>query len=394
MTERPQDNRLVYLLPRYDAGSPEHIFHTYGFLRKLSKRMNLEVLVEQVTGDLPGELSARALCVRFPPLRFCEEFLRFLAARLKGVRIFYVHYSYTGAIAASLITRLLGGTTYYWNCGMYEMFKPSPGAGLRETLRYFWNRLLLETSVRWCNHLVTGTPRMAAYYAEHAGIRKDTIQVLPNFVDLDRFRGISRREARARLRLDPDRKIVLFLHRVAPRKGAHFLPDILRALARETGPLTLVVAGDGPYLPELQRRMREEGLESMVDYRHWVPNRDAPLYFRAVDLYIMPSVEEGFPRVLLESMAAGCPFVAFAVGGVRDILSADQAECAVNPEDVTAFSALCVQTLGNPALLAAWRAAGEKQVARFAEERVLDAFIRMTAGQPVAENFFIGEKLP
>ena len=373
--------RLLYLLPRYDADSSEHFFHLYDFLKKLQTRIPLAVVVERTSGMLPPDLPMRPLHMRFPIFRFVEEIFVFLAARLRGIHDFYVHYSYTGAIAAAIVVRLFGGRAFYWNCSLYREFPLSKNATWRERLQQSVTLWLLETSVRWCTHLVTGTPRVAEYYVSHARIPAQKIRLLPNFVELERFQGISCAEARKRLNLDPNRKVVLFLHRVARRKGAHYLPDIASMVLRKVKPVTFLVAGGGLYLEELRRRVEQQPLAGAFDFRGWVPNRDAPLYYRAADLYLMPSEEEGFPRVLLEAMAADCPFIAFDIGGVRDIVAPQQEECVIPAGDVAAFAAACADALLDPARLDAWGKAGARQVERFSEERVLEAFERMLDGQ-------------
>jgi glycosyltransferase involved in cell wall biosynthesis len=373
--------RLLYLLPRYDADSSEHFFHLYDFLQKLQTRIPLELVVERISGTPPSDLPMRPLRIRFPIFRLVEEIFIFLAARLRGIRDFYVHYSYTGAIAAAIVVRLFGGRAFYWNCSLYREFPLSKDATWRERLRQAVNLWLLEASVRWCTYLVTGTPRVAEYYVKHARIPARKIRLLPNFVELERFQGISRAEARKRLNLDPNRKVVLFLHRVARRKGAHYLPDIASMVLRKVKPVTFLVAGGGPYLEELRRRVEQLPLAGTFDFRGWIPNRDAPLYYRAADLYLMPSEEEGFPRVLLESMASDCPFIAFDIGGVRDIVAPEQEACVIPAGDVPAFAAACTGALLDPARLDAWGKAGARQVERFSEERVLEAFERMLDGR-------------
>jgi glycosyltransferase involved in cell wall biosynthesis len=373
-------NRLLYLLPCYDADSPEHFYHLYDFLRKLHGRITIEVIVERVSGALPADLPIRPLRIRLPIPRLAEEFFVFLAARLRGIRDFYVHYSYTGAIAASVVTRLFGGRAFYWNCSLYREFPLPKSATRRERIRQAINLWLLETSVRWCTNLVTGTPRVAEYYVSHAGIRPEKIRLLPNFVELERFQSVSRALARKTLRLDPSRKVVLFLHRVAQRKGAHYLLEIARIAVHKAGSVTFLVAGGGPYLEELRQQVDKENLADVFDFRGWIPNRDVPLYYWAADLYLMPSEEEGFPRVLLEAMAAGCPFLAFDVGGVRDVIAPEQEACIIPAKDVTAFASACAGALRDPDRLDAWRRAGSRWVGRFSEDRVLDAFVRMIGG--------------
>jgi glycosyltransferase involved in cell wall biosynthesis len=373
--------RLLYLLPRYDADSSEHFYHLYDFLKKLQTRIPLAVVVERTSGTLPSDLPMRPLYLCFPIFRLVEEIIVFFIARLRGIRDFYVHYSYTGAIAAAIVARLFGGRAFYWNCSLYREFPLSRDATWRKQLRQAVNLWLLEASVRWCTYLVTGTPRVAEYYVKHARIPARKICLLPNFVELERFQGISRAEARKRLNLDPNQKVVLFLHRVARRKGAHYLPDIASMVLRKVKPVTFLVAGGGPYLEELRRRVEQQPLAGAFDFRGWVPNRDTPLYYRAADLYLMPSQEEGFPRVLLEAMAADCPFIAFDIGGVRDIVAPEQEACVIQAGDVAAFAVACTDALVDPARLDAWGKAGARQVERFSEERVLEAFGRMLDGQ-------------
>jgi glycosyltransferase involved in cell wall biosynthesis len=372
--------RLLYLLPRYDAESPEHFFHLYGFLRKLADRIPVDILVERAAGPLPADVPMRALRIRHPAFRLLEEFFVFLRARYSGVKTFYVHYSYTGVLAASIVVRVFGGRVFYWNCSLYKELRLPAEAPWIQRIRQRLQELLLEASVRWCTHLVTGTPRVAEYYAQHVGIRREKIRLLPNHIAVERFRNVTRSEARRILRLSPRGKVVLFLHRVAPRKGAHFLPEIARRIRKDAGPVTFLVVGGGPYLEELRRRVEREGLSDAFDIRGWVANKDAPLYYRAADLYLMPSEEEGFPRVLLEAMAAGCPVVAFDVGGVRDILPGSMAGCIVERGRVRAFAGKCARALRDGKSRAAWRKAGEQRARVFSEDRVLGAFLQMIDG--------------
>ena len=192
--------RLLYLLPRYDSNSPEHIYHLYGFLGKLQDRIPLEVIVERAAGALPPDVPMRPLWIRVPALRLAEECIRFFLARLRGIKTFYVHYSYTGAIAASIVARLLGGRVFYWSCSLYKELRLGDDAPLGKRIRQRIDEGLLELSVRACTHLVTGTPRVADYYVRQAGIPAEKIRLLPNFADVERFRNGSRAEARKKLK--------------------------------------------------------------------------------------------------------------------------------------------------------------------------------------------------
>ena len=68
-----------------------------------------------------------------------------------------------------------------------------------------------------------------------------------------------------------------------------------------------------------------------------VPNRDILKYFIAADVFLMPSREEGFPRVLIEAMAAGLPYVASDIGGVREISPPQAQEFIVKSGDIDGY---------------------------------------------------------
>jgi glycosyltransferase involved in cell wall biosynthesis len=348
----------------------------------VAAQADLTVVVERMR---PGEVWAgrarvRRLRARFAALRFFEELAVFAAAQARGAGRFYVHYSLSGGLAASLVTRLMGGETYYWNCGLYRQFAAGRGASWRDRWRAAREVWLLELVLRLCTWLVTGTPRMAEYYAREARIPLAKIRVLPNFIGRERFAGLDRDRAREQLGIGRDERVLLFLHRVAPRKGAHHLPDILRTVEERCGPVRLIVAGDGPYLVPLREAMERAGLSGRCDFRGWVPNRDAPTYFRAADLYLMPSLEEGFPRVLLEAMASACAFVAFNLGGVSDILTREQAAEVVRAGAVDEFARRCVELVQDHGLRQRLAAAGLERVKAFGEERVAEMFVEMMRG--------------
>lgn len=79
-------------------------------------------------------------------------------------------------------------------------------------------------------------------------------------------------------------------------------------------------------------------MEARLRLLYGVPNLDMPNLFAACDATIVPSNTEGFPRVLLESMAVGTPFVVHDVGGVRDIVSNEQSELLIPLGDTEKFA--------------------------------------------------------
>jgi glycosyltransferase involved in cell wall biosynthesis len=96
------------------------------------------------------------------------------------------------------------------------------------------------------------------------------------------------------------------------------LPEILYRLKDQN--IILIIAGDGPEKENIQLQISNYQLQDKVRLLGWIPQNKVLDYFAISDIFLMPSEEEGFPHVLLESMVAGVPFVATDVGGVREMI--------------------------------------------------------------------------
>ena len=114
---------------------------------------------------------------------------------------------------------------------------------------------------------------------------------------------------------------------------------------RHNSSFKILVIGDGPERAEIESRIRNYELSDKVRFLGQVTNNQLPNYYLLADVLIMPSEEEGFPHVLLEAMAAGVSFVAFDVGGVREILPPELLFYVVPPGNVDAFVAKIEETL-------------------------------------------------
>ena len=367
--------KLVYVLPRYDAATEEHFLHTYGLLEALARRADLAVIVERAVGR-PAFGSARVHAQRWadvPPLRVLEILWLVARLRARGYRTFYVHYSYFGAAAAWAVTRLAGGRVFYWHC-VSEFFRRRGWS--REAIAHRLRaELPLALTMRIVDYVVTGTPSLAAAYQRTFGMDRARVRIVPNDIHPERFAqaAAQRAERRAALGIGPHEFVVLFVHRLAPRKGAQHLPAIARRVRARVGHSRFVVAGDGPSRGVLQAEIAADPvLPACVTLLGWVANADIAGWYAAADAFVMPSEEEGFPRVLLECMAAGLPFVAADVGGVRDICDAVQQWSIVPAGDVTAFADHLVALEREPGRRRALIAAGLARVRDYTTEVVAD----------------------
>jgi len=377
--------KLVYVLPTYDADSPEHMFHIYGFLEAIAEHLDVLLIIERASGqpDLHN-LEVYRRRIQMPILSGLEMLVVMLWARLKGYKRFYTHYSMSAGILSALVTRVLGGVSYYWNCGHPTDFIPKRLRSISDVRCKLRNETLTGLTLHIVHHLVTGTASMARYYSASYQIPLSDICVMPNWVDLRRFSGLSEKRAlRQQLGWPVDKKVVLFLHRLAERKGAQYIVPIAQEVLSQLPTLDpqpfFVIAGDGPYRAKLEREIRAAGLLDSFKLAGWVPNREAVQYFSAADVYMMPSTEEGFPRTLLEAMAAQCPFAAMNVGGVQDILTAEQAQFMLPAGDWSGMAGAIARLLADDALRQGLARQGRDHVETYAQERVVQTFVDMVS---------------
>ncbi|MEO8411398.1 MAG: glycosyltransferase [Propionivibrio sp.] len=173
------------------------------------------------------------------------------------------------------------------------------------------------------------------------------LHVLPTGVSLRPAPAAGRDDFRARLGIAAERPVALFVGRVAHEKNIGFLLDVVD-LTRATVPgILLLIAGEGPALPQLRAAVAERGLHKVVRFIGYLDRETAlPACYAAADAFVFASRTETQGLVLLEAMAAGLPVVALAAMGTVDILAAGRG-ALVPDDDPGAFSLALVSVLNH-----------------------------------------------
>jgi len=195
------------------------------------------------------------------------------------------------------------------------------------------------------------------------GIPEEKIQVVPNGVDMEKFRIIDRDEARRQLDLPEDRQIVLFAGYLRPRKGLQFLIEAIPKLVRDHDPL-FVILGEGEMRAELERKIVDYHLENNVLLKGLVPHDQMPLYENAMDIMVLPTQKEGRPNVVIEAMAVEKPVVASAVSGIPELMVDGKTGHLIPPRDVKEIEDALGNILANPE--------NGKKMGKAGRERILE----------------------
>ncbi len=144
---------------------------------------------------------------------------------------------------------------------------------------------------------------------------RQTIRVILNGVDHNRFKSVSKNVMRKLYGFPPEQKILGTVSRLVHGKKLGELIDSFSTHRKDT---ILLIIGDGPERPSLEKLIRSKKISACV---RLLGNReDIPQLLNSLDLFVLPSQSEGLSNVLIEAMACQLPVVAFDTGGNKELV--------------------------------------------------------------------------
>jgi glycosyltransferase involved in cell wall biosynthesis len=200
------------------------------------------------------------------------------------------------------------------------------------------------------------------------GVEPARIRVIPNGVDLSRFRR--RRGAK------PERGLIVCVARQHPAKNLGLLLDAC-ALLRDRGTsFRCLLLGGGRCSAALRSQAAALGLAELVEFVGTVDHDDVAEAWQRASIAVLTSRREGLPVSLIEAAAAGVPAVATAVGGVPELVADGETGLLVPPGDTAALAAALGRLIAEPdRALELGRAARARAEERFSLERQVDALL-------------------
>ncbi len=166
---------------------------------------------------------------------------------------------------------------------------------------------------------------------QSAGADPSKIVVIPHGVDTNLYRPVP--HARQVLGVDDKARIILHVGRLHPSKGLSFLLQATAILVPRHRTLQVHFLGAGPQQAELEGLAVDLNIANRVFWHDHVESAKLPTWYSAADVTVMPSLYEGMPRVMLEALSCGSPFVATPVSGVVDHLCDGQTGFFVEQRD-------------------------------------------------------------
>jgi 1,2-diacylglycerol 3-alpha-glucosyltransferase len=183
--------------------------------------------------------------------------------------------------------------------------------------------------------------RLAGY-----GVRTP-MEILPTGIPVEDFAGGDGLHFRRLYDIPEHAPMALYIGRVAHEKNIGFLLEVAARLKAQRPDFVLVVAGEGPATPSLQRQALRAGIAGSVRFVGYLERRKRlPDCYAAADVFVFASRTETQGLVLLEAMAAGRPVVALAAMGTTDILAPERG-ARIAPDSPAGFAAVVEDVIAN-----------------------------------------------
>lgn len=275
------------------------------------------------------------------------------------------HFFYPDGVAAALIARQLGKpfvcTARGSDINLYKGFaKP---------------RKLIQEALRSSQGNIGVSADLVKQMVE-LGAPGERCHVIRNGVDLQRFAVLDRAAARQQLGIAHQGLLLLSVGHLVELKGH----DLVIRMLQDFPQGQLVIVGSGPERPALEALASSLGLSERVRFAGQQPNESLKTWFSAADALVLASSREGWPNVLLESMACGTPVVATGVNGIPEVVASPDAGRLAAVRDVAHLSGALRDLLAElPA-----RAAVRRYAEGFSWDETTHAQLRLFAS--VCEN--------
>jgi len=151
-----------------------------------------------------------------------------------------------------------------------------------------------------------------------------------------------------------------------PTKGLKYL---IRAAKHLKIPYKLIIIGEGPERKSLEWQIKQNNLQNKIFLIGAIP--EAVKYLKAFDLFILPSVKEGFPYTILEAIAAGLPIIANKVGGIPEIIDNEKNGLLIAPKNSKLLTKKIIYLLDNFKITQHFKKNCLKQIKKFSLTKML-----------------------
>ena len=181
----------------------------------------------------------------------------------------------------------------------------------------------------------------------NSGIVEDRLSLIDNAIVVDDYDpSPPRADERASFQCAADDIVLAAAGRLSEEKGFHHLIDAVARLHAEESPVKLLIAGEGHLREQLQQQIKQRHLQNHVKLVGFL--QDPRTLYRAADVFVLSSLREGLPNVVLEAMATKRAVVTTKVNGIPRLVQNGHNGIVVNTDDVDSLHSGIRQMLSSP----------------------------------------------
>jgi glycosyltransferase involved in cell wall biosynthesis len=209
-------------------------------------------------------------------------------------------------------------------------------------------------------------------YIKSSVSRPDRILTIHSGVEIDDYLNtkVNIEEKKRSLGLNQEGLVVGTVGWLLPIKGPMHLLNAMESVWMDYPEATLIFVGKGDLEAELRSKAWQMGVSDRVKFLGW--RDDIPEIMKILDVFVLPSLNEGMGRVLVEAMAAGKPVVASRVGGIPDLVKPGQNGFLVEPGDENGLSAAIEKLLTDKSMRDEMGKKGREMCQDFSVEKMIE----------------------
>jgi len=181
--------------------------------------------------------------------------------------------------------------------------------------------------------------------------------VIPNGVDIKKFKSLTKKRT--------DNIKIIYVGRLIRRKGLKYLIQSIPKVIQNKNIVKFIIVGDGPIRKKLETIAKKLRIEHVVDFQGFVSEEKLLKLYNKADIFVLPSLFEGFGNVITEAMASGLPVIATKVGAISEIVIDGKTGFLVPSKDSTALADAITKLIFDTKLRRKMGKAGRKRAETF-----------------------------
>ena len=200
----------------------------------------------------------------------------------------------------------------------------------------------------FCDCVITVSEHTRNYHIQMGKLPKNKVVTIYNGIDLSIYEDKTQdklRDIKRTLNINPNSVLIITVAVLRKQKGIQYMIEALPTLLETVPDLCYLVVGDGEYRNDLQELVREKNLENHVVFTGH--RSDIPQMLAISDIFVLPTLTEALPTVLIEAMASRKSIVVSNVGGVPELITDGVNGLLVAPSDPPGLAEACKWLIQN-----------------------------------------------